>query len=223
MRHLLAGFMFVAALAQPALGQEVTAEVRTWEGQVLTLSSPTFEVFYTIVVPEQRQSGAPPGAAAGVVEAGAGMANGAAGVAGAPGAAPGYGSGVDIAARAPRAGGDIGSQGPDWQEQCCLTLEALQGRRQLHVLTLVRGATEMRVPLSEVAALVFSRRRVEGSPLPPWVAESHFHHAATAVLNDGSQLQGDYVNLGTSILRGTGVQGTVDVPWYEIETVRFRR
>ena len=222
MRHLLAGFVFVAALAQPALGQEVTAEVRTWEGQVLTLSSPTFEVFYTIVVPQQRQGGGiPPGAAAGVVEAGAGMAaNGAAGVAG---IGPGYGPGIEIAARAPQAGGEIGSQGPEWQEECCLPLEALQGRRQLHVLTLVRGAIEMRVPLSEVAALVFSRRRVVGSPFPPWVAQSHFHHAATAVLNDGSQLQGDYVNLGTSILRGTGVQGTVDVPWYEIETVRFRR
>jgi len=220
MRHLLAGFVLVAALAQPALGQEVTAEVRTWEGQVLTLSSPTFEVFYTIVVPQQRQgAGAPPGAAAGVVEAGGGMADGVAG----PGAAPGYGPGVDIAARAPRAGGEIGTQGPEWQEECCLPLEALQGRRQLHVLTLVRGATEMRVPLSEIAALVFSRRRVVGSPLPPWVAQGHFHHAATAVLNDGSQLQGDYVNLGTSILRGTGVQGTVDVPWNEIETVRFRR
>ena len=87
----------------------------------------------------------------------------------------------------------------------------------------MRGAIEMRVPLSEVAALVFSRRRVVGSPLPSWVAPSHFHHAATAVLNDGSQVQADYVNLGTSILRGTSAQGTVDVPWGEIETVRFRR
>jgi hypothetical protein len=43
------------------------------------------------------------------------------------------------------------------------------------------------------------------------------------VLNDGSQVQADYVNLGTSILRGTSAQGTVDVPWGEIETVRFRR
>jgi hypothetical protein len=218
MRHLLAGFVLVAALAQPALGQEVTAEVRTWEGQVLTLSSPTFEVFYTVVVPRQRGEGAAPGAAPGVVEVGAaGPTNGAGG------AVPGYGPAVGIAVRGPRAGGEIGSQGPEWQEDCCLPLEALQGRRQLHVLTLMRGATEMRVPLSEVAALVFSRRRVVGSPLPAWEAPSHFHHAATAVLNDGSQVQADYVNLGTSILRGTSVQGTVDVPWGEIETVRFRR
>lgn len=219
MRSVLAGFVLVAALAQPALGQDVTAEVRTWEGQILTLAAPTFEVFYTVVVPEERQGGAvPPGTGGSVVEPAVG------GVA--PGAVPAdtsFGPAAGIAVRGPRAGGRIGSQGPDWLEECCVPLEALQGRRQLHYVTMMRGAVETRVPLSEVAALVFSRRQVLNSPLPPYVAPGHFHHAVTAVLNDGSQVQADYVNLGTSVLRGTSDQGTVDVPWAEIETVRFRR
>jgi len=47
--------------------------------------------------------------------------------------------------------------------------------------------------------------------------------AATAVLSDGSKIEGDYVNLGTALLRGATPQGTIDIPWDEIESIRFRR
>lgn len=207
MRHLLAGLALVAALAQPAAGQGVVAEVRTWDGQQLSLSEPTFEVFYTIVLPDkQPDAGAAPAAAAGGA-----MAPVSVSVIGAGGGGPAYGIGGRGTMQA--SVGGLLPAGPD----------AIQGRRQQEWLTLVREGVETRVPLSEVAAVVFSRQSLVASPLPPWVAPQAFRHAATAVLNDGSQLQGDYVNLGTSVLRGTSGLAVVDVPWTQIETLRFRR
>lgn len=206
MRHLLAGLALVAALAQPAAGQGVVAEVRTWDGQQLNLADPTFEVFYTIVLPEQQAAGAAPAA-----PAGGAMAPVSVNVIGAGGGGPTYGVGGGGSIQA--SVGGLLPTGPD----------AIQGRRQQEWLTLVREGVETRVPLTEVAAVVFSRQSLLGSPLPPWVAPQAFRYAATAVLNDGSQLQGDYVNLGTSVLRGTSGLAVVDVPWTQIETLRFRR
>jgi hypothetical protein len=40
---------------------------------------------------------------------------------------------------------------------------------------------------------------------------------------DGSTVEGDYVNLGTAILRGVTPEGRVDVPWLDIQTIRFTR
>ena len=56
-----------------------------------------------------------------------------------------------------------------------------------------------------------------------YLAVTHFRYAATAVLVDGTTVEGDYVNLGTTILRGTTADGRVEVPWHEIETLRFVR
>ncbi|MFQ5520232.1 MAG: peptidoglycan-associated lipoprotein Pal, partial [Candidatus Methylomirabilia bacterium] len=69
----------------------------------------------------------------------------------------------------------------------------------------------------------FFRQPVEKSPLPPYVAATHFRHSATVVLVDGSSVEGDYVNLGTTVLRGMTPEGRVDIPWREIENVRFER
>ena len=67
--RVLIGWLALAALvaaALPAAAQDVTAEVRTWNGQSLRLSQPSLEVFYTIV-PKEEGSGGPqvPGAAGG--------------------------------------------------------------------------------------------------------------------------------------------------------------
>jgi hypothetical protein len=43
------------------------------------------------------------------------------------------------------------------------------------------------------------------------------------VLLDGSRIEGDYVNLGTTFLRGRTPYERVDIPWQDIETVRFSR
>lgn len=100
--------------------------------------------------------------------------------------------------------------------------EPLSGQRQAESVTLQKGAVERRIPLLSVASLVFARHPV-ASALPPYIAPTHFRYAATAVLLDGTTVEADYVNLGTTILRGTASDGRVEIPWHEIETLRFVR
>lgn len=100
--------------------------------------------------------------------------------------------------------------------------EPLSGQRQAEVVTLQKDAVERRIPLLSLASLVFTRQPVVSS-LPSYFAPTHFRYAATAVLLDGTTVEGDYVNLGTTILRGTASDGRVEIPWHEIETLRFVR
>jgi hypothetical protein len=100
--------------------------------------------------------------------------------------------------------------------------EPLQGRRQGESLTLEKNGVEMRVPLAELSTLSFVRQHIR-SGLPPHVAPTHYRYAATAVLVDGTILEGDYVNLGTTFVRGLTPHGRIDIPWEQIETVRFTR
>lgn len=100
--------------------------------------------------------------------------------------------------------------------------EPIQGHRQSETITLRNDRTEIRLPLGSVAALFFARQPARSS-LPPYVASEHYRYAATAVLDDGSRIEGDYVNLGTTLLRGHTAQGRVDIPWEQIEIVRFKR
>ena len=100
--------------------------------------------------------------------------------------------------------------------------EPLSGQRQADSVTLQKGAVERRIPLLSVASLVFARRPVV-SALPPYHAATHFRYAATAILLDGTTVEADYINLGTTILRGTASDGRVEIPWHEIETLRFVR
>jgi hypothetical protein len=55
------------------------------------------------------------------------------------------------------------------------------------------------------------------------VAGDDFRYAAVIVLLDGSTLEAESVNLGTTILRGLSPQGRVDIPWREVEQVRLAR
>ena len=100
--------------------------------------------------------------------------------------------------------------------------DPLSGQRQAEAVTLGKGGVEWRIPLPNMASLAFTRRPVVSS-LPPYLAHTHFRYAATAVLVDGTTVEGDYVNLGTTILRGITGDGRVEIPWYEIETLRFVR
>ena len=100
--------------------------------------------------------------------------------------------------------------------------EPLQGHRQSETITLRRGGAEVRLDLSGIGALFFARQPAR-STLPSYVASEHYRYSATAVLNDGSRVEGDYVNLGTTFLRGRTAHGRVDIPWGQIETVRFTR
>ena len=98
-----------------------------------------------------------------------------------------------------------------------------QGHRQAESITIRRGAVETRLPLASVTSLTFTRQPVSGSSLPPYLVRRHFRHAATAVLTDGSRVEGDYINLGTMILRGQTAEGRLDISWEDIESVRFQR
>jgi hypothetical protein len=46
---VVSALVLMAVVPSLSVAQEVTAEVRTWNGQALTVKDPTFEVFYTIL------------------------------------------------------------------------------------------------------------------------------------------------------------------------------
>jgi hypothetical protein len=215
LKSLLALVVLMLGSAAPVLAQEVTAEIRTWSGRSWTLKDPTFEVFYTILPSVSAALGAP-----GVY---------------APAGAPGFavptppGASGEIAQPPATIGvGSVGFQSGTAMSAASGTLlppgpASKQGRRQQEILTLSSAGSEVHLPVSNLMSLAFTRSLVQGSPLPPYVAPAHFRHAVIAVLADGSQIQGDYVNMGTAILRGTTPQGTIDIPWDDLELVRFRR
>jgi hypothetical protein len=99
--------------------------------------------------------------------------------------------------------------------------EPLSGQRQAMAMTITKAGVQTKVPFASLGTIMFSRVPVD-STLPPYLAPTHFRYAATALLADGTRVEGDYVNLGTTILRGTTPQGRVDIPWYEIETLRLQ-
>jgi hypothetical protein len=210
-------FVFVLMLiaVAPSLcdAQDVTAEVRTWSGQALTVKDPTFEVFYTIV----------PSVTAPLGGGGGGYAPGPAGAPTPPGT-----SGEIAQAPATIGVGSVGFQAGTALAAAAGTLlpagpASKQGRRQQDYVRVSRGGSEVAVPVANLASIVFTRTLVAPAALPPYVASKHYRHGATIVLVDGSQIEGDYVNMGTALLRGNTQHGTIDIPWDEIELVRFRR
>ena len=100
--------------------------------------------------------------------------------------------------------------------------DPLLGNRQSETITLRKEGTEIRLPLASIGALFFARQPAR-STLPPYVAPAHYRYSATAVLNDGSRVEADYVSLGSTFLRGRTPHGRVDIPWEHIEVVRFTR
>jgi hypothetical protein len=100
--------------------------------------------------------------------------------------------------------------------------EPLQGHRQSETITLRQARSEVRLSVSSIDALLFARQPAR-STLPPYVAPEHYRYSVIAVLDDGSRVEGDYVSLGTTFLRGRTGQGRVDIPWEQIEIVRFKR
>ena len=192
-----------SAAASPAAAQDVTAEVRTWSGQSVQLSQPSLEVFYTIL-PKTEEGG------------GGGYSGASAG--GAPGTmGSGSGSGSQIGTEI---SGSIRSLSKLFKDK---GPEPLQGNRQILTVSLTQAGVERRIPLDAIKDLAFTRTQVADSTLPPYVAPTHFRYAASALLTDGSRVDGDYVNLGTATLRGLTSQGRVEIPWQDIEVVRFSR
>ena len=192
----------VGSVTTPAAAQDLAADVRTWTGQSLKLNQASFEVFYTIFPPQKEGNGG------GGKDSMEGLA--------ASGAQVGGGNDRAQAAQlfgSLRSFGALLDRGP----------EPMQGNKYSDYVTLYRGGVERRIPMASIASLTFQRRPVANSTLPPYVAPSHYRYAATAALVDGTRVEGDYVNLGTALLRGATPEGRVDIPWQDIESIRFTR
>lgn len=96
-----------------------------------------------------------------------------------------------------------------------------QGHKRGEFVILFREGIETQIAFGRIKSLQFFRQPVEKSPLPPYVAATHFRYFATAELVDGSRVEGDYINLGTTVLRGMTPEGRVDIPWEDVENVSF--
>jgi hypothetical protein len=101
--------------------------------------------------------------------------------------------------------------------------ETIQGHRQGQEITAYRAGVATQVPLGNISSIIFKRQPVRDSSLPPYVATTHIRHGADIALVDGGRIDADYVNLGTAILRGTTPDGRMDIPWQDIEVLRFAR
>ena len=122
--------------------------------------------------------------------------------------------------------------GPDTWDPSLMTMQRLfgktapdtiQGHRQGQEITAYRRGVATQIPLGNISSISFKRQPVGDSPLPPYVAATHVRYAADIALVDGTRIDADYVNLGTAILRGTTPDGRIDIPWQEIEVLRFAR
>ncbi len=179
-------------LVTPAGGAEREADVRTWAGETWRLAQPIFEVSYTIMPPQPNQQGMAASLIGGGSSGGQSM------------------SGVLQGGTASLTGGAPG-EAP----------EPVQGRRLHETITVTRDGVDVRIPIDRIEALTFTRTPVTTNLLPPYIAAMQLRYAARVRLTDGSTVDADYVNLGTTILRGMAAQGPVDVPWDAIESVTF--
>lgn len=201
-RHALIAslaLIWVSALTLPTQAQDVTADVKTWSGQSWQLAQPSLEIFYSIVSKPQEQSSE---------------------------------TGVESAKATNFTNLTLGGLNREAVDPSVATLnrffgksapDTIQGHRQGHEITAYRGGVATQIPLASIASITFKRQPVPDSSLPPYVAPTHVRYAADIVLVDGGRVDADYVNLGTAILRGTTADGRVDIPWQDIEVLRFAR
>ena len=185
---IVAALVMLVADAATARGQTMSAEVRTWAGQVYQLTDPSFEVLYTIVVKKKDDESGPSDAA------------------------------PTTGARSPMLFGSASAIGKFLDK----APDPLFGHRQSDTITLRKDGAEIQLPLASLGALFFTRQPAR-STLPSYAASDHYRYSATAVLNDGSRIEADYASLGTTFLRGRTAHGRIDIPWEQIEVVRFTR
>lgn len=204
-RHALIAVLalaLAAALGLPAQAQDVTADVKTWSGQSWRLSQPTLEVFYSIVTKSREQAG--PGAAG---------SNAMDKVTSFSSLTLGGLTREAVDPSVATLNRFFGKSAPD----------TIQGHRQGQEITAYRGGVATQIPLGNISSVTFRRQPVQDSSLPPYVAATHIRYAADIALADGTRIDADYVNLGTAILRGTTPDGRMDIPWQDIEVLRFAR
>jgi hypothetical protein len=101
--------------------------------------------------------------------------------------------------------------------------EAQRAQRDLDVLTLSSAGVDVRVPVGKLVSLTISRGLVAESPLPPYVAATHYRYSAVAELSDGSRVEAEHFNFGTAVVRGITAAGQVEIPFAEIQSLQFDR
>jgi len=100
--------------------------------------------------------------------------------------------------------------------------DPMLAERVIEALTIARGDVEMRIPVEQLATLTIIRIPI-ASPLPSYVAGSHVRRAASAVLRDGSRIDGDYLSTGTIVVRGITATGSVQIPLEDVASLEFVR
>jgi|SRR5262245_58179527 len=193
---MLTTALLAMAAVSPVAAQETTAEVRTWGGRSLVLTGPWVEVFYTVTPrPWAGEEMAPAG--------------------GVPAPPMGTSGGTQ-----PEIRGSFQALRKTFQQD---GPQKPSGQRETSVLTLSRDGVDVKVPVDRLATLTIVRQPSAGSSLPPYISPTHQRYGATAILTDGSRVEADYLNFGTAVLRGMTPQGRVDVPFEQIESIRFTR
>ena len=110
-----------------------------------------------------------------------------------------------------------GEQAPSGDGVAGKEEKLLRGHSRSTEIAILKDGVETRVAWDRIRSLSFFRKPVTNSGLPFYVP--HYRYAASAVLIDGVRIDGDYVNLGTTMLRGRTPAGRVDIPWEHIEQI----
>jgi len=110
-----------------------------------------------------------------------------------------------------------GEQAPSGDGGAGREEKLLRGHSRATEIAILKDGVETRVAWDRIRSLSFSRKPVTTSGLPFFVP--HYRYAASAVLMDGVRVEGDYVNLGTTMLRGRTPAGRMDIPWEHIEQI----
>jgi hypothetical protein len=197
-QHMLtavaAAVFFLVGSAQ---AQESSATIRTYQGVTYKVADLTLEVFYNIGEPKSMEGSAS--------QAGSQPFTTMINVAPVASASTG---GAEPAA----AGGGAGEE-----------KRVLSGHSRASDITVSNRGVTTRIAWDQIRALRFARKPVTdaGLQLPPYIP--YFKYSASVSLISGEQIEGDYVNLGGTIVRGTASTGRVDIPWDTVEYILFDR
>jgi hypothetical protein len=121
---------------------------------------------------------------------------------------------ISVAASAGAPAGGEQTPGESGSEKVA---KLLRGHSRATEIAILKNGVEARIPWDRIRSLSLSRKPVTVAGLPPYVP--YYRYSASAVLIDGARVDGDYVNLGTTMLRGQTPTGRVDIPWEQIEQV----
>src|SRR5512136_1615743 len=110
-----------------------------------------------------------------------------------------------IAIAATAGGPAGGEQAPSGDGGAGKEEKLLRGHSRATEIAILKDGVETRIAWDHIRSLSFSRKPVTTSGLPPYVP--HFRYTVSAVLMDGARVDGDYVNLGTTMLRGQTATG----------------